>query len=332
MSKTIGINLGSHIITVYIEGQGIVLREPNAVAVDAHTREVVACGQDAINLFNKTPGAIELISHIYHGNVSDYERMAMVMKKIFEKISVKRPDVIFTVHGGHSSSDISAISTMMMDAGAKRISVVELPGVAVMGAGLPLNNNKALLLCDIGAATTEIGIVKGCATKLSHTIPYGCNLLDEALKNYIKSEFGISVTERTARKIREAVGSVHPDYNAGEYAFIGKDTVTGLPCESVITSDDTREVMVKFADYLVANIKAVIEKLPEQVVKDIKDRGILLTGGGALDGGIGVFLEEKLDIDIKIAENPIECSVKGLGMIIENKALFHPLILELSND
>lgn len=332
MSKTIGINLGSHIITVYVEGQGIVLREPNAVAVEAHTRDVVACGKEALNLANKTPGAVELISHIYQGNVSDYQRMELVMKKIFEKINIKRPDVIFTVHGGHSSADINAISSMMVDSGARSISVVELPSVAIMGSGQPLNNGRAILVCDIGAATTEIGIVKGCATKLSHTIQYGCNLLDEALKNYIKSEFNISITERTARHIREAVGSVHSSYDMGEYTFTGKDSITGLPCEAVITSSDTMFVMKKFADYLIANIEALLKKLPEQVVADIKERGILLTGGGALDGGIKTLIEETLGIETKIAENPVECSVKGLGMVIENRNIFQPLITELTND
>lgn len=329
MSKTIGINLGSHIITVYVEGQGIVLREPNAVAVEVHTREVIACGKEALNLYNKTPGAIELISHIYHGNVSDYERMAMVMKKIFEKINIKHPDVIFTVHGGHSSVDIDAISSMMTDAGAKRIFVVESPGIAVMGAGLPLNNSKAILVCDIGAATTEIGIVKGCATKLSHTVQYGCNLIDEGLKNYIKAEYNISITERTARKIRESIGSVHPSYSVGEYTFTGKDSITGLPCEAVITSEDTIEVMKKFADYLIANLEAVIKKLPEQILAEIKERGILLTGGGALDGGIKTLIEESLEIETKIAPNPVECSAKGLGMVIENRNIFQPLINEI---
>ena len=332
MSKTIGINLGSHIITVYVEGQGVVLREPNVVAVEAHTREVVACGREALNLVNKTPGAVELITHIYHGNVSDYERMEMVMKKIFEKINLKHPDVIFTVHGGHSSADINAICTMMADAGARSISVVELPSVAIMGSGQPLNNSKAVLICDIGAATTEIGIVKGCATKLSHTVQYGCNLMDEALKNYIKSEYSISITERTARKIREAVGSVHESFDAGEYTFVGKDSITGLPCEAVISSTDTHGVMRRFADYLVANLDAILKKLPEQVLLDIKERGILLTGGGALDGGIKTLIEESLCIETRIAPNPIECSVKGLGMVIENRNLFHPLIKELSDD
>ncbi|MBE6686160.1 MAG: hypothetical protein E7591_02905 [Ruminococcaceae bacterium] len=332
MSKTIGINLGSHIITVYVEGQGIVLREPNAVAVEAHTREVIACGREALNLANKTPGAIELISHIYHGNVSDYERMSMVIKKVFEKINIKRPEVIFTVHGGHSSADISAISTMMLDAGAKSISVVELPGTVIMGSGLPLNDSRAMLICDIGAATTEIGIVKGCATKLSHTVQYGCNLLDEALKNYIKSEFNINVTPRCARQIREAVGSVHESYDVGEYTFGGIDSVTGLPCEAVITSADTLEVMKKFADYLIANLEAVIKKLPEVILSEIKERGILLSGGGALDGGIKTKIEESLCIETKIAQNPVECSAKGLGMVIENRAVFAPLIKELTND
>lgn len=330
MSKVIGINLGSHIITVYAEGKGVILREPNAVAVEAHTRDTVATGQDAINLYNKTPGAIELISHIYQGNVSDYERMAMVLENVFEKINIKRPEVIFTVHGGHSSADIGAICNMMADAGAKRLCVVDSPTVAVMGSGQPLNDERAILICDIGAATSEIGIVRGCATKLSRTVGYGCNRLDEAIKNYVKKEYNAIITERVARKIREAVGTVHPSYSVGSYDFVGRDAVTGLPCQLSIESAQTLDVMKKFAEYLVANVDGILKKLREDVLAEVKERGILLTGGGALDGGIKTLMEESLGIMTNISESPVECSVKGLGMIIENRHVFVPLLRDLS--
>lgn len=330
MSKVIGINLGSHIITVYQEGKGVILREPNTVAVEAYTRETVATGQDAINLVNKTPGAYELISHIYQGNVSDYERMAMVMEKVFEKINIRRPEVIFTVHGGHSSADIGAICNMMHDAGAKRLCVVDSPTVAVMGSGQPLNDERAILICDIGAATSEIGIVRGCATKLSRTAQYGCNKLDEAIKNYVKKEYNAIINERTARKIRENVGTVHPSYIVGSYDFIARDAVTGLPCELTIDSSQTLEVMKKYADYLIANIDGILKKLREDVLAEVKERGILLTGGGALDGGIKTLTEESLGIETRMSENPVESSVKGLGMIIENRNVFGPLLRDLS--
>lgn len=329
MSKTIGINLGSHIVTVYAEGEGIVLREPNAVAVGAYTREALATGQDAINMYNKTPGAVELITHIYQGNVSDYERMAMVMEQVFKKIGIRRPDVIFAVHGGHSIADIEAITEMMEEAGAKKIWAVDLPTVAVMGAGMPLNDERALLICDIGAATSEIGIVKGCVTKLSRTVQYGCNKLDEAIVAYVKDEYDVVIEERVARKIREEIGSVHPSYDVGSYTFTGRDCVTGLPCELTITSTETIRVMKRFADYLCANIDAILKKLPEKVLDEIKERGIMLTGGGALDGGIKTLMEDTLGLSVEIAQDPIECSVKGLGMIIENRKVFAPLLKDL---
>ncbi len=326
MSKTLGINLGSNVTTVYVEGQGITVREPNAVAVDTYTQEHLAIGQEAINLYNKTPGAVDLITHIYQGNVSDYERMAMIVERAIKKTGVRRPEVIFASHGGQSSADVSAIVEMLHEAGVKDVKCVDLPTVCVMGSGAPLNDEKELLLCDIGAANSEIGIVKGCATKLSRTVQYGCNKLDQAIIAYIKNEYNASITERMARTIRETIGSVHPSYSVGGYDFVGIDLVTGLPCDLTINSIQTVEIMKPFAVYLVANISAILKKLPEPILNNVKDRGILLTGGGALDGGIKTLMEETLEIPVQICANSTECAIEGLGMIIENRKIFDVLL------
>ncbi|MBR6513835.1 MAG: rod shape-determining protein [Clostridia bacterium] len=326
MSRTLGINLGSNITTVYEGGKGIVVREPNAVAVDTYTQQTLAIGQEAINVYNKTPGAVDLITHIYQGNVSDYERMAMIVDLAIKKTGIRRPEIIFACHGGQSRSDISAIVEMFNDAGAKDVKCVDLPTVCVMGSGASLNDQKELLLCDIGAANAEIGIVKGCATKLSRTIPYGCNKLDQAIIAYVKNEYNASITERMARTIRETIGSVHPSYSVGNYDFVGIDLVTGLPCDLSISSTQSVEIMKPFADYLIANIAALIKKLPEPILNNIKERGILLTGGGALDGGIKTLMEETLEIPVQICANSTECAIEGLGMIIENRKVFDVLL------
>ncbi len=326
MSKTLGINLGSNVTTVYVEGQGVVAREPNAVAVDTYTQEHLAVGQEAINIYNKTPGAVDLITHIYQGNVSDYERMQMIVTRAIKKTGIRRPDIIFASHGGQSSADVSAIVEMLTEAGAKSIKCVDLPTVCVMGSGAPLNDEKELLICDIGAANSEIGIVKGCATKLSRTVPYGCNKLDQAIIAYIKNEYNASITERMARTIRETIGSVHSSYSVGGYDFVGIDLVTGLPCDLTINSAQTVEIMNPFAVYLVANIDAILKKLPQHILNNVKERGILLTGGGALDGGIKTLMENTLEIPVQICVNSTECAIEGLGMIIENRKIFDVLL------
>lgn len=332
MSKTLGINLGSNITSVYVQGEGVTAREPNAVAVDTYSHEVLAIGQDAINIYNKTPGAVDLITHIYQGNVSDYERMYMIIESVIKKTGVRRPEVIFAVHGGHSSADVSAITEMLMEAGAKEVKCVDLPTVCVMGSGTALNDERELVLCDIGAANSEIGIVKGCATKFSRTVQYGCNKLDSAIITFVKNEYNAKITERMARSIRETVGSVHEGYNVGSYDFVGVDLITGLPCDLSINSSQTRQVMKPFADYLVANISAVIKKLPEAALIGAKERGILLTGGGALDGGIRTLIEETLEIPVQICANSTECAIEGLGMIIENRKIFDVLLRSPDNE
>ncbi len=326
MSRTLGINLGSNVTTVYEEGSGIVVREPNAVAVDTYTQQTLAIGQEAINVYNKTPGAVDLITHIYQGNVSDYERMAMIVERVIKKTSIRRPEVIFACHGGQSSADVSAIVSMFTDSGAKNVKCVDLPTACIMGSGASLNDERELILCDIGAAKTEIGIVKGCVTKLSRTVQYGCNKLDQAIIAYIKNEYNASITDRMARSIRETVGSVHHSYSVGSYDFVGIDLVTGLPCDLTINSSQTMEIMNPFAVYLIANIAAVLNKLPESVLGNIKERGILLTGGGALDGGIKTLMEESLAIPVQICPNSTECAIEGLGMIIENRKVFDVLL------
>ena len=326
MSKTLGINLGSNVTTIYEGGRGVVVREPNAVAVDTYTQQTLAIGQEAINIYNKTPGAVDLITHIYQGNVSDYERMSMIIERAVKKTGVRKPEIIFAVHGGQSSVDMSAIVEMFLDAGARDIKCVDLPTVCVMGSGAPLNDEKELILCDIGSARAEIGIVKGCATKLSRTVQYGCNKLDQAIIAYVKNEYNASITERMARSIRETVGSVHSSYSVGSYDFVGIDLVTGLPCDLSINSDQTVEIMKPFADYLVANIGAVVKKLPEDILDNVRNRGILLTGGGALDGGIKTLMEDTLRLPVQICANSTECAIEGLGMIIENRKVFDVLL------
>lgn len=332
MSKTLGINLGSNVTTVYVEGEGVVVREPNAVAIDTYSQEMVATGQEAVNLYNKTPGAIELITNIYQGNVSDYERMSVIIDQAIKKTGVRRPDVVFAVHGGHSSTDVAAIVEMLLEAGVKDVKYVDLSTVCVIGADLPLNDDKELLLCDIGAANSEIGIVKGCATKLARTIPYGCNKLDQAIIAFVKKEYNARITDRQARTIRETVGSLHSSYNVGNYDFTGVDLVTGLPCDLSINSSQTVEITKPFADYLVANISAILKKLPEAVLSNVKKKGLFLTGGGSLDGGIKTLLEQRLSIPVEICANSSECAIKGIGTVIENRKVFEVLLHTLGDE
>lgn len=326
MVKTIGINLGSNVTRAYVQGKGVAVREPNVVAVDTYAHKAIAVGQEALNIYNKTPGAVDLITHIYQGNVSDYERMAMIVESVIKKTDVRHPEVIFAVHGSHSRADVNAITEMLTLAGAKEVKCVDLPTVCVMGSGISLNDERELIICDIGAANTEIGIVKGCATKLSRTVPYGCNKLDQAIIAFIKKEYNATVTERMARTIRETVGSVHPSYIVGSYDFVGVDLVTGLPCDLSISSEQTIGIMKPFADYLVTNLTAVLKKLPDPILANVKQRGIMLTGGGALDGGVKTLLEEELAIPVQICGNCAECAIDGLGMIIENRKVFDVLL------
>lgn len=332
MSKTLGINLGSNVTTIYAQGEGIVLREPNAVAIDTYTQEVVATGQDAVNIYNKTPGAVELISNVYQGNVSDYERMAMIVSNALKKTGVRRPEVIFAVHGGHSSTDVVAIVEMLLEAGATEVKYVDLSTACVIGAGMPLNDDKEMIICDIGAANAEIGIVKGCVTKLARTIPYGCNKLDQAISAFVKNEYNARITDRQARSIRETVGSLHPSHNVGSYDFIGVDLVTGLPCDLSINSQQTYTAVKPFADYLVANISAILKKLPEEILNNIREKGLMLTGGGSLDGGIKTLLQERLSIPVQICSNATECAIEGLGMVIENRKVFDVLLHTPGNE
>ncbi len=326
MNKTIGINLGSHTITVYCEGKGIILREPNAVAINTIDRTTVAIGNEAITVYNRTPGAIELMTHIYQGNVSDYGRMAAVMKEVIRNVGIRRPNVIFTVHGGLESSDIGAIASMLNEAGCGKLFIIDQPSANAIGCSLDLNDKRYAMICDIGAANTEIGIIHGCVTKLAKTLPYGCNKLDTAIASYVKQEYSAIITEDTAKAIRETVGSVDESYNVGSYTFKGRDSVTGLPLELEISSQQTREAMKRFADYLVANLRAILKAIPENVVEDIKQRGIILTGGGALDGGLRALIEKELGICVEVADAASECTVTGLGKVIENRDVFGPLL------
>ncbi len=327
--KMIGLDIGSRNIVVYLEGRGIVVNESNRIALDINTKEAVAFGREADGLARRTPGSVVLMNPIFEGNISDHDCMLTALDEIFRGIGVSKPEILMAIGAETHEAEKRALAAMMVELGAKYVCYINKPTACALGSNLDLSDNRSMISLHVGAGITNVGLVKGCVTRFEQSIRYGCNKLDAAVAAYIKRERGAAVDEDTLAAIRKNAGSVHPSFDGGEYSFTGRDLITGLPVSLSITSAETREIMLPIADYICRVVMALCNGLPEEVRADVADRGILLSGGGALTGGIDELLKEKTGLPVVLSPHPLDCVINGIGAAIENREVFEPLIKEI---
>lgn len=325
MIKTVGIDLGSK-ITVYVEGEGVVIREPSCIALDCNTMESVAFGSEAAALHARMPGCFSLVETVFEGRITDYEKITELITVLFSKYGLSRNDVVFAVSSEINEAEARALCELLETTKARRIGFVDIPGTCVLGSGEELSDDRAVISVNIGSGSTEIGLVKGCVTKFVHTVKYGCRRFDTAIINYLKRRENVNISPETACMVRERAGTLYTTDDRTPIDVRGFDTVTGLPLTIEVTPADTRDAMMPVADYIVKCVEALVKALPTAIKADIASRGIILSGGGALTGGIETLFEKRLNLPVKTAKNPVEATIDGLGLIIENKDVFEELI------
>lgn len=320
-SNDIGIDLGTANTLVYVEGKGIVVSEPSVVALNQKTGQVVAVGSQAKEMLGKTPGHIVAIRPIVDGVISDFEVTEEMMSYLInraegDKKKMLGPRVVVGVPSGITNVERRAVRDATVNAGAREVHIVEEPMAAAIGIGVPINDPVGNMIVDIGGGTTDIAIISLGGIVHSRNIKIAGDKLNSDITQFLKNELKILIGEKTAEDIKINIGSVILGDSPLEMAIRGRDLITGLPREVVITESDVRDAIAGSIDGLIESIKEVIEITPPEVVSDIMHRGLHLVGGGALIRGMKELLEEVLKIPVHVAEDPLTAVVRGTGIIL----------------
>ncbi|NLU52853.1 MAG: rod shape-determining protein [Clostridiaceae bacterium] len=321
-TKEIGIDLGTANTLVYVKGKGIILREPSVVAVNNHTGQVMAVGLEAKEMIGRTPGYITAIRPLKDGVIADFEITQSMLKYFIRKAignnPMARPRVIICVPSGVTEVEKRAVVDSALSAGAKEAYLIEEPMASAIGAGLPVEEPSGSMVVDIGGGTSEVAVISLGGIVVSRSLRIAGDEFDDAIIHYIKKEYNLMVGERTAEDIKIKIGSACPMEAEETYNISGRDLVTGLPKELSISSMEIREALKEPVNAVIDSIKLTLEKTPPELAADIMERGIMLTGGGALLKGLDRLISEETGIPVFIAEHPLDCVVLGTGKVIED--------------
>jgi len=337
-SHDIAIDLGTANTLVYIRNEGIVINEPSVVAVNQKTSQVVAIGEEAKRMVGRTPGHIVAVRPLVAGVISDFEVTAEMLTYFIRKVHSSsaqlfaRPRIVIGVPSGITEVERRAVRDATYNAGAREVYLIEEPMAAAIGIRLPVQDPIGNMVIDVGGGTTDIAIISLGGIVVSRSLRIAGDAFNEDIINYARDEFKLLVGERTAEDVKIAVGSVWKTNEVLEGALRGRDLVTGLPREVLVTDTDIRVALSKSIKSLVEAVKATIEDTPPELVSDIMHRGIVLVGGGALIRGLDKLLEKETKIPVYLAEDPLTTVVRGTGIIIEDIDRMRSVLLEDESD
>lgn len=333
LSIDIGIDLGTANTLVYVKGKGIVLNEPTIVAINKKTGQLVAVGNDAKTMLGRTPTHIEVVRPLVDGVISDFEVTEEMLAYLIAKVRVGThaiiaPRVLIGVPSGITSVEMRAARDAARNAGARDVFLIEEPIAAAVGAKLPIHKAHGNMIIDIGGGTTDIAVISLNGIVTSKNLRIAGDRLNQDIVSYIRDQFKVLVGDRTAEDTKIALASVEEQSESKELIVRGRDVVTGLPREVVITDTDIREAILGSINSIVEAARDVIEITPPEVLSDIMQRGISLSGGGALIPGVSRLLEEVLKLPVLVVPDPLRAVVRGTGIILENFELYEELLIE----
>lgn len=332
-SGDVGIDLGTANTLVYLNEHGIILNEPSVVAVNKKTGRVVAIGGDAKQMLGRTPGHVEAVRPLVDGVVSNFEvteEMLTHLIKQAQKISKKygRPRVVVGVPSGITNVETRAVVDATKNAGAREVYIIEEPMAAAIGIGLPVHEPVGSMIIDMGGGTTDIAIISLGGIVNSVNLTIAGDKLNNDISSYIRDEFKILVGERTAENVKMAVCSLTEGEEPLEAPVRGRDLVTGLPREVVITDADVREAIGPSIATLIDSVKEVLESTPPEILADVMKRGIVLVGGGALIKGLDTLIADMLKIPVHIASEPLSAVARGTGVVLEDLEKHKELLVD----
>lgn len=331
-SNDIGIDLGTANTLVYLEGHGIVINEPSVVVVNQKTGQIVAVGSEAKQMLGRTPGHVRAVRPVVDGVISDFEvteeMLAYLIGKT-EKISKKfiRPRVVVGVPTGITNVEIRAVEDAALSAGAREVYIVEEPMAAAIGIRLPVMDPVASVIVDIGGGTTDVAVISLAGVVRSKNLKIAGDKLNQDIINYMRDEFKLLIGEKTAEGVKIAIANVIED-EPMEAEVRGRDIVTGLPRQVIVTDADIREAIMPSIVTLVDGVKEVLETTPPELLADSMNRGVVLAGGGALIRGLDKMLFNALKIPIFIAEDPLTAVARGTGIILQEFDYYKDVLIK----
>ena len=333
LGRDLAVDLGTANTLVYERGRGIVLNEPSVVAINQNTGGIVAVGAEAKRMVGRTPGNIVAIRPLKDGVIADFDTTERMLRYFIQKVHKRRflakPRVVICVPSGITGVEQRAVKDAGYAAGARKVYIIEEPVAAAIGAGLPIHEPTGNMVVDIGGGTSEVAVISlgGVVTSLS--IRTGGDELDDALVQFVKKEYSLMLGERTAEEIKTTVGTAFPVPDESSAELRGRDLVTGLPRTIVVTAEEIRRALDEPLTRIVDAVKTTLDRTPPELCGDIMDRGIVLTGGGALLKGLDERLRHETGMPVIIAEQPLNCVVNGSGKCVEEfEALQQVLISE----
>lgn len=317
----LGIDLGTANIFVYLRGKGIVLREPSVVAMSTVTKRVLAVGEEARLMIGRTPGNIVAIRPMSDGVIADYTTTQKMLEYLIARVCgrkrILKPRVLVCVPSGVTNVERRAVIQAARSAGAREAYTIEEPMAAAIGAGLPISNPGGNMVVDVGGGTTDIAVISLDGIVISSSIRLGANRMDEVIAKHVKTKYSLLIGDRTAEEIKIKIGSAYPLQTEMTLEVRGRDMVAGLPKTVDVTSEEVRAALSEPISVIVDKVKSVLEHTPPELSSDIIERGMMLTGGGALVRGLDKLLTIETNIPIHVAEDPLSCVALGTGKALE---------------
>lgn len=337
-SKDLAIDLGTANTLVFVKDKGIVINEPSVVAINTRTDQILAVGRDARDMLGKTPPHIQIIKPLTKGVISDFEVAEKMIKFFIDKVHresrvvLPRPRVVIGVPPEITEVERKAVEDAVLSAGAREVSLVEEPMLAALGARLPVQDSVGTMVVDIGGGTTDIAVISLAGVVTWKSLPIAGEELNKNIMTYSRDVFNLLLGERNAELVKMRIGSAIQQEEPLEMEMRGRDLITGLPKEIIVNDGQIREAMYRSIRTIVDNVKATLEITPPELVADIYERGIIMTGGGALLRGFDKLLANEAAIPVRVADDPLTCVVRGAGALLENDILLKDVTLPSSRD
>ena len=325
-SHDLAIDLGTANTLIYVSGKGIVLDEPSVVSihheVSTNKKSILAVGTEAKKMLGRTPGSIQAIRPMKDGVIADFTVTEQMLKQFIKKVSPSRflsssPRIVICVPCGSTQVERRAIRESALGAGARRVELIEEPMAAAIGAGLPVEEPTGSMVVDIGGGTTEVGVISLGGIVYSNSVRVGGDKFDESIINYIRRNYGMLIGETTAEEIKKTIGSAFPGTEVREMEVKGRNLAEGIPRSFTISSNEILEALTEPLNQIVSAVKIALEQTPPELGADIADKGMVLTGGGALLRDIDRLLQEETGLPVFVAEDPLTCVVLGSGKALE---------------
>jgi rod shape-determining protein MreB len=330
-ARDLAIDLGTVNIVVYVKGKGIVLEEPSVIAMNSKNGKIIAVGSEAKEMVGKTPANIHAIRPLRKGVIADYNvAQSMIkyfIKKVNKRLFFSHPKVVVTVPLGITEVEMKAVKEAVKEAGGKESILIDEVMAAAIGSGINVSEPTGNMVVDIGGGVTEVAIISLGGIVVQNSIRIAGDAMDEAIINYFRSKYNFLIGEKTAEKIKILIGNTHDSVDVPpEMVVIGRDLVNGLPSERKIKKEEVREAISEVVADISDIIRLTLENTPPEIMSDIMENGIMLTGGASMLNGFDKLIEESTQVKTILAEEPLKCVAKGAGILLENLNKYYSIL------